>query len=345
MADGKIELKGLYKIFGSEPAKMLHHVRNGVTKQIILDEYNHVVALNDVNLSIPACGIEVIMGLSGSGKSTLIRHINRLIEPTTGSILVDNVPVVEMNEKDLRNFRRFKASMVFQNFALFPHRTAIENTAYGLIIQDIPRNEALERSQKWVERVGLQGFENYYPAQLSGGMQQRVGLARALATDADIMLMDEPFSALDPLIRTVMQDILLDLQAELQKTIIFISHDLDEALRLGDRIAILRDGFIVQESTPQDIILHPADEYVADFTKDINRGRVLQIGTIMSEKRIEADLKIEEKMVLVDVLQILSNAGAHRAVVTRESKPIGSIDMDMMIAALSGQALGWDKLS
>ena len=284
MINPKLRIKNLFKIFGSAPSTMVDHVRDGTSKQELLDSYNHVLGLNDVSIDVQESSIHVIMGLSGSGKSTLIRHINRLIEPTSGEIIVDGGNVIKMDKSELRDFRRFKTSMVFQKFALLPHRTVLENISYGLIIQDVQTDEIGKRSRRWLERVGLTGFEDYYPSQLSGGMQQRVGLARALATDAEILLMDEAFSALDPLIREEMQDVLLDLQEELKKTIIFITHDLDEALRLGDKIVILRDGAVVQEGAPQEIILTPVDNYVTDFTKNINRGRVLQVKAVMNNK-------------------------------------------------------------
>ena len=282
MTDAKIRIKNLYKVFGSDPKGAMEQVRHGVSKQDLLEKYSHVLGLRDINIDIPEKCISVIMGLSGSGKSTLIRHINRLIEPTEGEVIIDDIDILGMSIEELREFRRNKASMVFQKFALFPHRTVLQNTAYGLTIQKIAEKEAIERSQHWIERVGLSGFENHYPAQLSGGMQQRVGLARALTTDAEILLMDEAFSALDPLIRTDMQEILLDLQAELNKTIVFITHDLDEALRIGDGITILRDGEIIQQGSPQDIVMKPADDYIADFIKDVNRSRVLQVRSIMA---------------------------------------------------------------
>ena len=222
------------------------------------------------------------MGLSGSGKSTLIRHINRLIDPTSGELLVDGEDVVTMSPAQLREFRRLKTAMVFQKFALLPHRTVLENTVYGLEIQGAPRARRLEEAHRWIERVGLKGFEEKYPNQLSGGMQQRVGLARALTNDAPILLMDEAFSALDPLIRVDMQSVLLDLQKEIKKTVVFITHDLDEALRLGDRIAILRDGEIIQQGTGQDIVLNPADAYIESFVQEVNRGRVIRVDTIMT---------------------------------------------------------------
>jgi len=339
----KIAIKSLYKIFGSNPIDGVDRVKNGISKQELLDGHGHVLALNDVDIDIPARKIQVIMGLSGSGKSTLIRHINRLIEPSTGEIIVDDDNVLEMSETELREFRRFKASMVFQRFALLPHRTITNNVAYGLAIQEVAEEEAAERSQRWIERVGLAGFENHYPAQLSGGMQQRVGLARALATNAEILLMDEAFSALDPLIRTDMQDILLDLQEELHKTILFITHDLDEALRIGDSIAILRDGAVVQKGTPQEIILNPADEYVADFIKDINRGRVVQIGAIMDGEQPESGPAIDQGMVIEDALQVLSQAGTNTVIVTKDGKPLGSVRLDKMLAAIARPKSGTSR--
>ena len=281
MTNAKVQIKNLYKIFGSAPQKVLPKVKSGMSKPDLLEQTGHVLGIHDVSLDIPEKQLQVIMGLSGSGKSTLIRHINRLIEPTAGEITVDGQDVLSMNDSDLRELRRSKMSMVFQKFGLLPHRRVIENVAYGLSIQGVNETEAEKRAIHWIERVGLTGYEQHFPGQLSGGMQQRVGLARALATDADILLMDEAFSALDPLIRFDMQSILLELQEELHKTIIFITHDLDEALRLGDNIAILRDGALIQEGNAQEIVLKPADDYIADFTKDINRGRVIRLHGLM----------------------------------------------------------------
>ena len=338
--DKKVIIRNLHKIFGSSPFEMVKRVENGISKKDMLDKYNHVLALTDVNIDISSRRIQVIMGLSGSGKSTLIRHINRLIEPTTGEIIVDGQNVLEMNQIELREFRRHKASMVFQKFALLPHHTVADNVAFGLTIQNIPKIEALERSSKWIERVGLSGYERHYPNQLSGGMQQRVGLARALTTDAEILLMDEAFSALDPLIRTDMQDILLGLQDELHKTILFITHDLDEALRIGDNIAILRDGSIVQKGSPQEIILNPADDYVSDFIKDINRGRVVEVGSVMDYKKLESGPTIDKCMVVDDALQVLSKAGTTSAIVTENDKPVGSVVLDKLIAAVARPKIG-----
>ncbi|NYT85589.1 quaternary amine ABC transporter ATP-binding protein [Pollutimonas harenae] len=271
----KIEVRNIFKIFGPKPERWLDAARKGISKEELLAKSGHTLGLRDISLSIEDGSIYVIMGLSGSGKSTLIRHFNRLIEPSAGQILVDDVDVVTLSKSALEKFRQQKMSMVFQRFGLFPHRSVIENVAYGLKVQGMSKTERRQRAQHWLEQVGLAGFENQYPHQLSGGMQQRVGLARALATDAEILLMDEAFSALDPLIRREMQDQLLQLQAQLNKTIVFITHDLDEALRLGNRIAILKDGELIQEGTPEDILLAPANDYVQSFLQDVNRGKVL----------------------------------------------------------------------
>jgi glycine betaine/proline transport system ATP-binding protein len=336
-SDVKIEIKNLYKVFGNNPVAMMELVKSGTSKQELLDEYGHVLGLKNVNIEISARHIQVIMGLSGSGKSTLIRHINRLIEPTAGNVIVDGQDVLAMTRLELQEFRRSKASMVFQRFALLPHRSVADNVAYGLHIQGIKGEEAEKRSQRWIERVGLTGYESHYTSQLSGGMQQRVGLARALATDAEILLMDEPFSALDPLIRTDMQEILLGLQTELQKTIIFITHDLDEALHLGNSIAILRDGEVIQIGTAQQIVMDPADDYIKDFIKDINRGRVIQVSSIMSTTVSNTGPQIEGDTVLEDALQAISNSGSGVGMVTKDGKAIGSVNLDTIISALSRQ--------
>ena len=283
MSETKIQIKNLYKIFGKNPKSALEQVKDGVNKDELLEKHNHVLGLKDINLDIKEKSIQVVMGLSGSGKSTLIRHINRLIEPTDGSVVVDGDDVLKMNDENLRNFRRTKTAMVFQRFALLPHKTVLENTMFGLHIQNIDEKEANTRARRWIDRVGLSGYEEKYPQHLSGGMQQRVGLARALTNDGEILLMDEAFSALDPLIRKDMQDILLELQDELHKTVVFITHDLDEALKIGDRIAILKDGIMDQEGIPADILLSPKTQYVKDFVEDVNRARVIKAKHIMSE--------------------------------------------------------------
>jgi len=278
----KIEIRNVYKIFGQNPSKILPMVQDGANKEEVLEKTGHTVGLDNVSLSIEEGETFVCMGLSGSGKSTLIRHINRLIDPTSGEVLVEGTNVMDLDQKNLIEFRRHKMSMVFQRFGLFPHKTVIENVGYGLEVQGKTLEERNKIAMEKIEAVGLSGFEHQYPNQLSGGMQQRVGLARALATNTNIMLMDEAFSALDPLIRSDMQKQLIDLQSELKKTIFFITHDLDESLRLGDHIGILNHGKLVQVGTPIDIIMKPADDYVKAFVKDVNRARVIKAKIIMT---------------------------------------------------------------
>ena len=335
MSDIKISIKNLYKIFGPNGKAMVQKVEDGATKTSLQAEDKHVLGLNNVNIDIPARRIQVIMGLSGSGKSTLIRHLNRLIEPTSGEIMIDGKDVLAMSAVELRDFRRNKMSMVFQKFALLPHRTVIDNVGYGLKIKGTDKAEIKERSQKWIDRVGLSGFEHNYPAQLSGGMQQRVGLARALATDAEILLMDEAFSALDPLIRNDMQDILLDLQEELHKTIIFITHDLDEALNIGDNIVILRDGAVIQQGSPQEIVLDPADDYVRDFIKDINRARVLDVCSVMKEGSSDTGLEFAANVILEAAMPAMVKADVTIANVTRNGEVIGMVTLADMIGGIA----------
>ena len=272
----KIEINNIYKIFGNNPDSVMDMVKGGSTKDEVLEQTGHTVGLDNVSLNIEEGETFVCMGLSGSGKSTLIRHLNRLIDPTAGEILIDGENVMSFNPEQLIDFRRHKMSMVFQRFGLFPHKTVMQNVGYGLEMQGKSEEERDKVAMEKIEAVGLNGFENQFPNQLSGGMQQRVGLARALATNSDIMLMDEAFSALDPLIRSDMQKQLIDLQSELKKTIVFITHDLDESLRLGDHIGILNAGKLVQVGTPVDIIMNPADDYVKAFVKDVNRAKVIK---------------------------------------------------------------------
>ena len=287
----KIEVKNIYKIFGPHPAKWLEAARSDISKEDLLKRSRHTLGLRDISLSVEEGSIYVIMGLSGSGKSTLIRHFNRLIEPTAGQIVVDGVDVVSLGKRELEQFRQKTVSMVFQRFGLFPHRTVLENAAYGLAVQGVARAQREDKARYWLDQVGLKEFEEQYPDQLSGGMQQRVGLARALATDAEILLMDEAFSALDPLIRREMQDQLLQLQLKLNKTIVFITHDLDEALRLGNRIAVLKDGELIQEGTPEDILLNPATDYVQAFLQDVNRTKVLSASHAVNPSRLTLTMR------------------------------------------------------
>lgn len=278
--DAKIKICNIYKIFGSQPQQYLDRVKNGLSKTALLNEEGAVLGINNVSLDIFEGKTSVIMGLSGSGKSTLIRHLNRLIEPTAGEIFVNNENILNFSKSRLLDFRRHQISMVFQKFALLPHKSVLENVMYPLLISGAHQMVAKKAARYQIELVGLEEFENKFPFQLSGGMQQRVGLARALVTDADILLMDEAFSALDPLIRNDMQIQLKQLQSRLNKTIVFITHDLDEALILGDQIAILKDGELRQCGTTSSILLSPADDYVRRFTRDVNRARVVNIGSI-----------------------------------------------------------------
>ena len=320
--DIKIKISNLTKIFGPNAKTVLKHVENGMGKDDLLREHKHVLGLSNINLNLMNKNIEVIMGLSGSGKSTLIRHINRLIEPTTGSIIIAGEDIIQMNPEQLRRFRQQKTAMVFQSFALLPHKTIMDNVCYGIHLQGIKGEEAEKRAQRWIDRVGLDGYEDRYPSQLSGGMQQRVGLARALTCDTEILMMDEAFSALDPLIRSDMQDLLLELQSELHKTVIFITHDLDEALKIGDQIAILNGGELIQHGSPQDILMKPADDYVKDFVKKVNRSHVLQAESVMiSDKPSEesTNIFVKESDTIDNVLCDLLRSDAEYAVVRNES--------------------------
>ncbi|MEU1906156.1 quaternary amine ABC transporter ATP-binding protein [Streptomyces hygroscopicus] len=278
----KLRAEHLYKVFGRRPDEAVARLQGGADRDE-LRANGTTAAVIDASFAVEAGQIFVVMGLSGSGKSTLLRMLNGLLEPTAGRVLFDDDDLTALSPRDLRRVRSHKISMVFQHFALFPHRSVLENAGYGLEVQGVPREERVRRATEALELVGLAGWEKSWPDELSGGMQQRVGLARALATDADLLLMDESFSALDPLIRRDMQDQLLQLQKRLKKTIVFITHDLNEAMRLGDHIAVMRDGRIVQVGTAEDILVTPANDYVASFTQDVDRSRVLTAGAIMAE--------------------------------------------------------------
>lgn len=281
----KISVDNVTKIFGKNVKQAIQQLNSGKTKEEILGSTGCTVGVNQASFDVHAGEIFVIMGLSGSGKSTLVRLLNRLIDPTSGKVLIDGEDVVKMNKEELRQVRRKKISMVFQKFALFPHYTVLENTEYGLDIQGMSKEERSQKAMEALELVGLKGYEGQYPSQLSGGMQQRVGLARALASNPDVLLMDEAFSALDPLIRKDMQDELLELQSSMEKTIVFITHDLDEALRIGDRIALMKDGNIVQIGTPEEILMNPSNQYVERFVEDVDLSKVLTASHVM--KRAE----------------------------------------------------------
>ncbi len=319
-----IEVKNLYKIFGPKPKNALTKLQEGFSKDEILKKTKHTVGLDNISLGIKKGETFVVMGLSGSGKSTLIRCLNRLIEPTNGEVLIEDQNILTLSKQQVQQLRRQKMSMVFQRFALFPHKNVLQNVAYGLNVQGVSTEQRQKQALYWVEAVGLKGYENSRPRQLSGGMQQRVGLARALCTNPEILLMDEAFSALDPLIRREMQDELIKLQQELHKTIVFITHDLDEALRLGDRVAILKDGQLVQLGTPEEILREPANGYVADFVRDVNRAKVLTTQSVMHKATViylsdSSETALEAmKRQGTEIAFVLNNSGQCAGVVTLE---------------------------
>jgi glycine betaine/proline transport system ATP-binding protein len=326
----KIEVKNLTKIFGSNPKEGVKRLDQGQSKEKILEETGMTVGVNKATFEVKPGEFFVIMGLSGSGKSTLIRLVNRLIEPTDGEVLIDGENITKMNKNDLMHTRRQKLGMVFQKFALFPHRTVQENVEYGLEIQGVPKKEREEKARQSIHDVGLKGYENSYPNQLSGGMQQRVGLARALANDSDILLMDEAFSALDPLIRKEMQDELLNLQSKLGKTILFITHDLDEALKLGDRIAIMKNGAIVQIGTAEEILENPANEYVYNFVEDVDRSKVLVASNVMKKPDVITAWKDGPRV----AVKKMEDAGISSIfVVDKEKRLKGLLTIDAAIKA------------
>ncbi len=327
----EIVCQNLWKVFGPNPESALDLVNNGVTKQEVLEQTEHVIAVKDVSFEVHENETFVIMGLSGSGKSTLVRCINRLMEPTRGTILIDGVDIANMNDAELRELRRHKLSMVFQSFGLLPHRSVLDNVTFGLEVRGEVKKERQKKANLALELVGLKGWEKSRIYELSGGMQQRVGLARALAVDPEIILMDEPFSALDPLIRRQMQDEFINLRSVMKKTVVFITHDLLEALKLGDRIAIMRDGEIVQLGSPEEIVAQPADEYVSEFVKDVPRVKVISAHSIMEEPPVivESDESIEtaiEKMETdqVPVAFITHTRGRLKGTVTMEQAVAGA---------------------
>ncbi|MEH6580235.1 MAG: betaine/proline/choline family ABC transporter ATP-binding protein [Amphritea sp.] len=340
-ANIKVSIKNLYKIFGPNPESVLEHAKSGVGKTELLEHQGHVLGLKDINVDMRDGEITVIMGLSGSGKSTLIRHFNRLIEPTDGQILIDGVDVMTFSEEKLRQMRQKDMSMVFQKFALLPHRTVLKNAGLALRVRGVNEAEADAEATKWLDRVGLSGFEEHYPHQLSGGMQQRVGIARALTSNSAIMLMDEAFSALDPLIRTDMQDLLLELQKDLHKTIIFISHDLDEALKLADHLVILKDGEVIQQGEPQHILLNPSDPYIEDFVSDINRARVLRVRSVMkpiNDNPPAASGEVDFDATLEDVISHSDGDTSRVYLVMKNDSPVGTICMKDLVRALVPRA-------
>jgi glycine betaine/proline transport system ATP-binding protein len=331
-----IEVKQLTKVFGNEPKRALSMLKQGKSKEVIFKETQLTVGVNRVSFAIESGEIFVIMGLSGSGKSTLVRLLNRLIEPTDGQVLINGKDIVKADAEALRQIRRKQISMVFQKFALFPHRTVLENVEYGLEVQGVPKAKRRESAMQSLELVGLKGLEEQKPDQLSGGMQQRVGLARGLANDPDVLLMDEAFSALDPLIRKDMQDELLQLQSKMKKTIVFITHDLDEALRIGDRIALMKDGAVVQIGTPEQIMTNPANNYVERFVEDVDLSRVLTASHVM--RRPETIPPDRGPRV---ALQLMKDQGVSSLyVVNRERNLLGVITAeDAAVAVKEGRSI------
>ena len=322
MSQAKITCRNIWKVFGPNPKRALETLDRSASRAAVQEETGHVVAVKDVTFDIQEGETFVVMGLSGSGKSTLVRCISQLIEPTGGEVVIDGDDVTKLSDKQLIDLRRHKMAMVFQHFGLFPHRTVLDNIAFGLEVRGEDKTARNKRAMEVIDLVGLGGWHDNYPRELSGGMQQRVGLARAMAADPEILIFDEPFSALDPLIRREMQDELLDLQAKLKKTMVFITHDFLEAIKMGDHIAIMKDGEIVQIGTPEEIVANPVDQYVADFTEDVPRYKVLSAGKVMRSVSgaangtdpIPATAKIEsliDRMADTDaVLPVADAAGA-----------------------------------
>ena len=345
--DSAIEIKNVWKIFGNNSKEALNAIQNEhISKQEALEKYNSVIGVSDVSFNVKTGEIFCVMGLSGSGKSTLVRHINRLLEPTSGQILIDNEDVMKFDSKSLQDLRNKKIGMVFQNFALMPHRSVLDNIAMPLEIRGISKNDRLDAANKILDIVELQGWGNKFAHELSGGMQQRVGLARALAADPDVLLMDEPFSALDPLIRRQLQAEFIKLSKQMKKTTVFITHDLDEAVRVGHRIAIMRDGKVIQIGTPEEIVMKPADSYVADFVKGISRLKIVQAKSIMQpvekfEKEFGSRDKNLESVHENDLLNKLIEKSSIKdepiLVINNEKKNIGVITQaDLLKAVVEG---------
>ncbi len=319
----KIEIKDLYLVFGKEKSQALKRLKAGKSKADILQSTACTIAVQNANLSIEEGEIFVVMGLSGSGKSSLLRCINKLVKPTQGQVLINGVDIVKANEKKLQEIRRKELAMVFQHFGLLPHRTVLSNIAFGLELQGVEKEKRHDKALKSMELVGLEGYEDMMVSELSGGMQQRVGLARALANDPEVLLMDEAFSALDPLIRVQMQDELLAIQKKMKKTIVFITHDLNEAIKLGNRIAIMKDGEIVQVGTPEEILTNPADDYVDSFVESVDRSKIVSASSIMLEKPIV--VKFPKEGTAITLRKMRSNKLNTLPVVNQEQELMGQV--------------------
>ncbi|KRP05755.1 MAG: glycine/betaine ABC transporter [Pelagibacteraceae bacterium BACL20 MAG-120920-bin64] len=345
--DSAIEIKNVWKVFGNNSEEALNAIQNKrISKQEALEKYNSVIGVSDVSFDVKKGEIFCVMGLSGSGKSTLVRHINRLLEPTSGQILINNEDVMKLDQKSLQDLRNKKIGMVFQNFALMPHRSVLDNIAMPLEIRGISKNDRLDAANKILDIVELQGWGNKYAHELSGGMQQRVGLARALAADPEFLLMDEPFSALDPLIRRQLQAEFIKLSKQMKKTTVFITHDLDEAVRVGHRIAIMRDGKVIQIGTPEEIVMKPTDDYVADFVKGISRLKIVQAKSIMQAvEKFEKEFgiitvkleSVNENDLLNKLIEKSSIKNEPILVTNNENKNIGIITQaDLLKAVVKG---------
>ena len=342
----KIICSNIWKIFGNDEKKILENLDPNLTRDEVQEKTGHVVAVKDVSFSIQKGETFVVMGLSGSGKSTLVRCLTRLIEPTSGSVIIDDTDVTKISRNNLLDLRRNKMSMVFQHFGLFPHRTVLENISYGLEIRGEKKQDRLDKSMESLNLVGLKGWHNNYPRELSGGMQQRVGLARAMAVEPEILIFDEPFSALDPLIRREMQDELLDIQKKLQRTMVFITHDFLEAIKMGDHIAIMKDGEISQVGTPEEIVANPVDQYVKDFCEDVPKYKVLSAGKVMRKecseesknlfldktKCIDENAKIES---LID--QICEDDTAYPIISSNSGELVGEIDRTIVMKSMKSK--------
>ena len=331
----QIEVDGVWKVFGSRPERALQPENESKSRAEIQEELGLVVGLRDVSFTVDPGEIFVVMGLSGSGKSTLVRCLIRLIEATKGQVRFDGEDILTYSPEQMMEFRRSKVAMVFQHYALLPHRQVLDNVAYGLEIRGMDKADRHKEATKAIETVGLKGWEDYYPSEMSGGMQQRVGLARALAVNPDVLLMDEPFSGLDPLIRREMQDELVSLQSELRKTIVFITHDLNEALKLGDRIAIMRDGEIIQEGSPEEIVTLPSDEYVTEFVRDVSRGKVIQAKAIMREP----DVVVHEWQGPRAALHIMDSHGIDEVFLIARDSTLRGILTEEQMDALASQGV------
>ena len=338
----KIICKNVWKIFGTYPNRTLENLDRSLSRAEVQAQTGHVIGVNDVSFDIKKGETFVVMGLSGSGKSTLVRCISRLIEPTAGEIFIDGENIITYSKAQLTELRRFRMSMVFQHFGLFPHRKVIDNISFGLEIRGMDKKVRKAKAREVLEKVGLHGWADHYPRELSGGMQQRVGLARAMAVDPEILMFDEPFSALDPLIRREMQDELLNIQAEVQKTMMFITHDFLEAIKMGDRIAIMKDGVVVQIGTPEEIVTDPVDSYVREFTEAVPRYQVLSVGKVMrvasdavladGAERVNAHAKLDS------LIDIATQCDGPLAVVDDENEIIGEIAQTMILKAMDSRS-------